>query len=513
MTMSDALAAWQVGLTRPGLHAGSNTSDLGEGNAPAAAVRQTRHCRPGPSSVRPPSTTPAEAMTTTQTIAAPLTGQQTRHHLLSGRADVEDFVARRLAHARAVEASIHAFACLDEGLVTRQAEHLKAALLRGEPPGALFGVPVAIKDIIDTVDFPTACGSPIHAGRQAGADATVVRRLRDAGAVIFGKTVTTEFATLHPGPTRNPNDLAHTPGGSSSGSAAAVAAGVVPVALGTQTNGSMLRPASFCGIYGYKPSTGLLPRTGVFPQSPTLDQVGVFARCIEDLAWVAELMAGDDGHDSSTRGVTPRPLLSVCRAVPPTTPRFCFIKTPWWSQVDDEARAACEAFIDLMQGLVTVVDMPAIAEQAVPWLGIVNEAELACALQHEYRHHADALSPGLRRRVERGMAMPVLDYLIAKNAMPRVTHAFDGHFERFDAILCPAALGSAPKGLASTGNPVMQTVWSFCGLPALSLPLLELSRGLPLGVQAVGSRHSDDRLFRDARWLVQEFLDRSAVRS
>lgn len=441
----------------------------------------------------------------------PFTGQQTREHLVSGRADVVDFVDQRLVHARALEASIHAFASLDEGRVRRQAENLKAARARGEPPGPLFGVPVAVKDIIDTVDFPTACGSPIHEGRHVEADATVVRRLRDAGAVIFGKTVTTEFATLHPGPTRNPHELEHTPGGSSSGSAAAVAAGVVPVAVGTQTNGSMLRPASFCGVYGYKPSSGLLPRTGVFPQSPSLDQVGVFARCIEDLAWVAEQMAGDDGQDSASKGIAPKPLLAVCRTEPPVMPRFCFVKTPWWLQVDVEARAAYEAFIDLMQGALTVVDMPAVAEQTVPWIGIVNEAELAHALQHEYRHHADALSPGLRLRVERGMAIPVLDYLTAKNAMPQVMRAFDGHFERYDAILCPAALGGAPRGLASTGNPVMQTVWSFAGLPALSLPLLKLPGGLPLGVQAVGSSQNDDRLLRDARWLVREFLQRSAA--
>ncbi|MDO9074208.1 MAG: amidase [Rubrivivax sp.] len=447
-------------------------------------------------------------MTTEQTVQS-LTAQETREYLVSGRADVVEFVDQQLAYAKAVEETIHAFANLDERVVRLQAEHLKASRARGEPPAPLFGVPVAIKDIFDTIDFPTAFGSPIHAGRYAVTDATVVRRLRDAGALIFGKTVTTEFATTVPGPTRNPHNPEHTPGGSSSGSAAAVAAGVVPLALGTQTQGSVLRPASFCGIYGFKPSMGLLPRTGVFEQSPSLDQVGVFARCVEDLAWAAEVMSGDDGVDPATRGVPPKQLLSVCRSEPPVTPRFCFVKTPWWSQVDEEARAAFEAFVELMDGVVTMAELPPIVEQTLQWISTVNEAELAFALQREYHHHAEALSPTLRQRVEKGSVIPVGDYLAAKDRMPHVACAFDEYFEHYDAILCPAALGGAPKGLASTGNPIMQTVWSFGGLPAVSLPLLNLSGGLPLGVQAVAARHDDARLLRSARWLVHEFVKRS----
>jgi Asp-tRNA(Asn)/Glu-tRNA(Gln) amidotransferase A subunit family amidase len=450
-------------------------------------------------------------MTTEKTLA-PASVQAIHDDLASGRIDVVEHVEVHLARAATVEATVHAFASLDERVIRLQAERLQqAARARGGPLPPLFGVPVAIKDIIDTVDFPTGCGSPIHEGRYAAADATVVRRLRDAGAVIFGKTVTTEFATLHPGPTRNPHNLAHTPGGSSSGSAAAVAAGVVPAAVGTQTNGSMLRPASFCGVYGYKPSMGLLPRTGVFPQSPSLDQIGVFARGVEDLARVAETMSGDDGHDSASAGLAPKPLLSVCCSEPPVRPRLCFMKTPWWSQLDDDARAAYDGFIERLQGLVTVVEMPAIVLQTPQWIGTVNEAELAFALQREFRQHAEALSPGLRQRVERGRAIPVLDYLVAKSRMPEVASAFDAHFADFDLILCPAALGAAPRGLASTGNPIMQTVWSFTGLPAVSLPLLTLPGGLPLGVQAVGARHDDARLLRSARWLVRACGERAAA--
>ena len=444
----------------------------------------------------------------TKTLAG-LTALELRDWLAAGKADLATVVEQQLSFARAADERIHAFASLDERVVRLQAEHLLAQRRRGEPLPPLWGVPVAVKDIVDTVDFPTAYGSPIHEGRYAVSDATVVRRLRDAGALIFGKTVTTEFATFQPGPTRNPHDPEHTPGGSSSGSAAAVAAGVVPVAIGTQTNGSVLRPASFCGVYGFKPSRGLLPRTGVFPQSPSLDQIGVFARAIEDLALAAELMAGDDGHDEASRGQPPRQLLSVARAEPPVEPRFCFVRTPWWDRVEPEAREACEAFGDLMRGVVVEAELPPVVEQAVRWHHTVNEAELAFALQREFRHHPAQLSEALRRRVEQGMRLPVVDYLVAKDRIAHVAGAFDEYFDRYDAILTPAALGAAPKGLASTGDPLMQTVWTFAGLPALAMPLLNLSNGLPLGVQAVGALHNDGRLLRSARWLVHEFVKRS----
>ncbi|MDZ7652976.1 MAG: amidase [Burkholderiaceae bacterium] len=441
-------------------------------------------------------------------ILQEMTATEVRDHLAAGHSDVASFYDQQLAFAQGVQERVQAFADLDERVIRLQAGHRKDERARGEPLGRLYGVPVAVKDIIDTIDFPTALGSPIHAGRYAVADATVVRRLRDAGAVIFGKTVTTEFATFHPGPTRNPHNLEHTPGGSSSGSAAAVAAGVVPVAIGTQTNGSLIRPASFCGVYGYKPSRGLLPRTGVFEQSPSLDQIGVFARCVEDLALVAEIMAGDDGHDHATLGQPPRQLMSVCCSAPPIEPKFCFVRTPWWDQVDPEARAAYEAFVELMRGVVVMSDLPAVVEQAIKWHEHVNEAELAFALQREYRNHPAQLSDALRKRVEQGMQMPVLDYLAAKDRIPHVASAFDEYFEHYDAILLPAALGGAPRGLASTGNPIMQTVWSFAGLPTVSMPLLNLSNGLPLGVQAAGALHNDGRLLRAIRWLVNEFVTR-----
>ena len=438
-----------------------------------------------------------------------LTASALRDWLVEGRTDVEEFHRHQLAYAQQVQERLHPFANLDERVVTLQARHRRDERHRGDAPGPLWGVPIAVKDIIDTVDFPTAFGSAIHEGRYAVADATVVRRLRNAGAVIFGKTVTTEFATLHPGPTRNQHAPEHTPGGSSSGSAAAVAAGAVPVALGTQTNGSVLRPASFCGVYGFKPSMGLLPRSGVFEQSPSLDQLGVFARHIDDLALSVEVMSGDDGLDDTSRGIASRRLRDVARSEPPVTPKFCFVRTPWWDRIDAEAREAFDAFVELMDGVVTVMELPPVVDQAVGWLRTVHESELAFAMQREYTHHRSRLSARLRGQIERGMAIPALDYLTARDRIPHVAAAFDEYFEHVDAILSPAALGAAPRGLESTGDPLMQTVWTFAGLPALSMPLLHLTEGLPLGVQAVGPLHQDGRLLRACRWLVDEFIRRS----
>ena len=438
-----------------------------------------------------------------------LTAHEVRQLLVSGQTDVSTLMQQVSAFVAAADEKVKAFAHLDDRVVNLQAEHLQKARTAGELPGPLFGVPIAIKDIIDTQDFPTEYGSPIHKGRYSVGDATVVQRLRAAGAVIMGKTVTTEFATFVPSATCNPHHLEHTPGGSSSGSAAAVAAGMVPVAIGSQTNGSVIRPASYCGVYGFKPSSGLVPRTGVLEQSPSLDQIGVFARNIDDIALVTEVIVGDDGHDAATRTQAPMRLVDVATAEPPLPPKFCFVKTPWWGQVDPEAQEAYEALVAHLDGCVEMSGLPEVVSQAAVWHKRVNEVELAFCLQKEWQHHRDQLSPALQSRVAEGMQVPVMDYLFAKDRMSHVMSAFDEYFDEYDGILCPSALGTAPAGLASTGDPIMSTVWSFAGLPTLSLPLMNLSNGLPLGVQLVGRHKLDARLLRSARWLVSEFLRRN----
>ena len=440
-----------------------------------------------------------------------MTGIEVRDYLDAGKAPAKEFYDRLLNFVEEGDKAIHAFVNFDRKVVDLRVESLEDERALGKPSGELYGMPIGIKDIIDTADFPTEFGSVIHQGRYAISNATLVRRLKDAGAVIVGKTATTEFAAMYPAATCNPHNPAHTPGGSSSGSAAAVAAGFVPVAIGSQTNGSVIRPASFCGVYGFKPSSGLIPRSGVLEQSPSLDQLGLFARSLEDIALVTEVMSGDDGFDEATKARAPLRLLQVCRSEPPVQPKFCFFKTPWWSKVDPEAQEAYQALLEHFgPELVTPLEMPAVVENAVQWQKTVHMAELAFSLQKEFRNHADQLSDTIKAQIEFGMSIPLMDYMAAKERMIHVTNAFDEYFEHFDAILTPAALGGAPQGLGSTGDPIMQTVWTFAGLPTLNLPMLHLSNGLPLGVQAIGSYQNDGRLLRSARWLIDQFLSQES---
>jgi Asp-tRNA(Asn)/Glu-tRNA(Gln) amidotransferase A subunit family amidase len=433
------------------------------------------------------------------------------HQALSeGWVDASVFYKQHVTNAKELDQQLHMFASLEERVIELQIDHLKMIKNKGEPLGRLFGVPIAVKDILDTIDFPTCYGSPIHDGRYSIGDAVVVRRLREQGAIIYGKTVTTEFATMTPAATRNPHNPEHTPGGSSSGSAAAVAAGVVPVALGSQTNGSVIRPASYCGVYAFKPSMGELPRSGMLEQSTSLDQIGLFARCIEDLALVGEIMSGDDGEDAASQGKSPRQWLSVATSKPPLDPKFCFVRTPWWDRMEPEAQEACNAFVELMDGVVEVVELPSVIEQTIKWHATVNDAEMLHSYYYEFHNRADALSPQLRKRLEAAQGISAVDYLLARERIPHVACAFDEIFDRYDAILTPAALGAAPKGLETTGDPIMQTVWTFAGLPVVGMPLLTAAGDMPLGVQAIGQAQRDGRLLRSCNWLVNTFLERAS---
>ena len=433
------------------------------------------------------------------------------HQALSeGWVDASCFYKQHVAQAKELDQQLYLFASLEERVIDLQVDHLKMTKSKGEPLGRLFGVPISVKDIFDTIDFPTCYGSPIHDGRYSIGDAVVVRRLRDQGAVIYGKTVTTELATMTPAATRNPHNPEHTPGGSSSGSAAAVAAGVVPVALGSQTNGSVIRPASYCGVYAFKPSMGELPRSGMLEQSTSLDQIGLFARSIEDLAMVGEIMSGDDGEDRASQGKSPRQWLRVATSQPPLPPKFCFVRTPWWDRMEPEAQEACNAFVELMDGVVEVVELPAVIEQTIKWHATVNDAEMLHSYYYEFHNRADALSPQLRKRLEAAQGISAVEYLLARERIPHVACAFDEIFERYDAILTPAALGAAPKGLETTGDPIMQTVWTFAGLPVVGMPLLTAAGDMPLGVQAIGQAQRDGRLLRSCNWLVNTFLERAS---
>jgi Asp-tRNA(Asn)/Glu-tRNA(Gln) amidotransferase A subunit family amidase len=416
-----------------------------------------------------------------------------------------------LRRVREVDDAVQAWAFLDPDYALEQARAADEFRLSGRPIGPLHGVPVGLKDIIDTADMPTENGSPLCAGRTPSRDAAVVTRLREAGAVIMGKTVTTEFATRTPGKTRNPHDPAHTPGGSSSGSAAAVAAGMVPVAFGSQTTGSTIRPASYCGVYGFKPTHGLISRHGMFQLSRSLDHVGLFARGIDDIALLLECVVGYDERDPDTRPMAVAPYRAIAAEEPPLPPMVAFVRTPWWSQVDADARDAFKELIERLGDQVETVDLVSASTDTAAWHEAVSGPEVALNLRREYETSPDGLSAALRGRIERGRAVSGLEYLAARGKVAPLTAAFTELFEqRYDAILTPAATGTAPRGLASTGDPIFCALWTLCGMPALSIPLMQGDNGLPLGVQLVGARHGDARLLRTARWLVDAVASRAS---
>ncbi len=418
-----------------------------------------------------------------------------------GAVSSEQLVDASLARIRESEPQVEAWQYLDPAHALAQARALDEKRSRGEALGPLHGLPVGIKDIIDTADMPTEDGTVLHAGRTPDRDAAVVAMLRAAGAVILGKTVTTECAYFHPGKTRNPHNPGHTPGGSSSGSAAAVAAGMVPLALGSQTNGSVIRPAAFCGVYGFKPTHGLISRHGILKLSRTLDHVGVFARTLEDVALLAEQLVGYDEHDPDTRPRARVPFRATVADEPPLAPLLAFVKGPAWERATEETKNAFAELVGELGDRVVEVELPGTAPRALDWHRTIMAAEMAANFDLEWEKGRERLSETLRALLARGREVSALEYQQALARIPILNEGFGEIFERCDAILTPAAPGTAPKGLGATGDPAFCTLWTLLGMPALSLPLMRGENGLPLGVQLVGPRHDDARLLRTARWL------------
>ncbi|TFH88595.1 amidase [Billgrantia azerbaijanica] len=431
---------------------------------------------------------------------AALTAREAARRIAEGALTSAELVAACLDNIAAQEETVQAWAFLDRDKAMIEAKERDRRRQRGLPLGPLHGVPVGVKDIIDVKGMPTGNGTPLDEGRRPFADATVIRRLRAAGAVILGKTVTTELAYYHPGKTRNPHDPTRTPGGSSSGSAAAVAAGMVPLALGTQTNGSVIRPASYCGVVGFKPTFGSVPRSGVLTLAPSLDQLGLFARSIEDAA-LAELLMGEDGADLDVRE-SPGPLTATALAEPPVTPALAVVKTPFWERADAATRDAFGELAAALGEAAAEVELPEVFGRGVGWLGGVMAAEMARNLGHYVDRAPAQVSEKLRELISDGRAMKAPDYLAARDMRQVLRESLGPLFQRFDVIVTPAATGEAPVGLESTGDPVFCTLWTFCGLPTLSVPLLTGPNGLPVGVQLVAPPGQDARLLRTARWLV-----------
>jgi amidase len=424
---------------------------------------------------------------TTNTDARPalLSARALAARIAQGRLTAEALAEDCLAMAAEREPVVRAFSHLDREAFLAEARARDAA----PPAGPLHGVPFAIKDVIDCTPLPSGCGSPIYRDYFPVADAGAVAMARRAGGVAMGKTVTAEFATSHPGPTTNPHDPAHTPGGSSSGSAAAVAAFMVPLALGTQTGGSMIRPASFCGVVGYKPSFGTVNRCGVKQVSDSLDTVGVFARSVDDAALALAAITGRADLD---------------RAAPAAPARIGIYLGHDWSAADADAQAALEAAVTaLARAGVALREIapPPELETFAHAHHTIEYFELARALQHEYRHHREQLTPGLARRVETGLACAGEDYAAALAQARRGRAAVAPWFEDLDLVLTPAAPGEAPSGLGSTGNSAFNRNWTLLRLPCLTLPSHRGAHGLPVGVQFVGPRGADARVLAQGAWL------------
>ncbi len=420
----------------------------------------------------------------------------------------EALVSACLDRIAARDGDVLAWAHLDPAQALDDARAADAARRSGQGAGPLNGVPIGIKDIIDTAGRPTEFGCPIFQGRRPMADATVVTQLKNAGAIILGKTVTTELALLTPSVTRNPLNLAHSPGGSSAGSAAAVADFMVPAALGTQTAGSVLRPASYCGIYGFKPTRGLIPRSGILMQSHTLDTAGVLARSIEDLALLTDVLAAQDPADPVSYSRSQPGLRATAMTDAPLPPLFAVIKTPAW---DTDAHPIMrEAFDELVAALgdcCQVMDLDS-AGDAIEQQSIVQLAENAAYYGPLLKRAPELLSPGLTRRLEAGLAISATQYIDAIRARDGLYQVIDEITTNFTAILTLAAPGPAPKlSEGITGSPIFNGLWTYYGCPCISVPVMEVD-GLPLGVQLVGSRGDDGRLLRTARWL-ENYLARA----
>ena len=420
---------------------------------------------------------------------------------LSSRALTEDCLARIAAR----ESTVEAWHFLDPAYALAQADQCDTLQRSGQPLGPLHGVPVGLKDIIDTCDMPTENGTVLCSGRRPSRDATVVTRLRAAGAVLLGKTVTTELAVFHPGKTRNPRDPTRTPGGSSSGSAAAVADGMCPLAIGSQTNGSVIRPASFCGVVGFKPSHGLISRAGVLLQSRPLDHVGLFAREVADVALLGDVLAGFDHQDADTRtGAGPR-LLETATADWTREPHLAFVPTPVWDSAEASTQEAFSQLVETLGERVTLVTLPDPFSQAHVAHKTIMEADLALNYGDLWERGRVQISTTLQEMIERGQTITAVEYHRAANRAVALRQSVEPLFERFDALLTPAAPGEAPVGLQQTGSPVFCTIWTLLGVPAVSLPLLRGPAGLPLGVQLVGGWGEDARLLSAAAWLGRNF--------
>jgi len=398
-----------------------------------------------------------------------------------------ELVAACLDRIKAREPEIGAWTFLDAERALAEARARDAEA----PRGPLHGVPVAIKDIIDTADMPTTYGSPIYAKHRPGVDAACVTLVRRAGGIPLGKTVTTEFAYFAPGKTKNPHNPRHTPGGSSSGSAAAVADAMVPAALGTQTAASIVRPATFCGVVGYKPTIGMYPLAGIKPFAASFDTLGTITRGVDDAMLMWRVLHADSA------AIAPR-------AKPP---RIGLCRTPQWDQAEPATVQAFETAAGKLRKVgatVAEVELPTRFRDLVELHKRIMAFESARAYATEYADHRDLLSPQLVDLIELGLKQAVTGYLDDRRALEAAKRELATIMASHDALLAPAARGEAPEGLAATGDPVFSRMWTLLQLPTITLPVLRGPHNLPVGVQLLAPFGADAALLQIARWAAAQ---------
>jgi Asp-tRNA(Asn)/Glu-tRNA(Gln) amidotransferase A subunit family amidase len=408
-----------------------------------------------------------------------------RKAIANGTFSATDYLRACLDRIAERESDVGAFVHLAAGRALAQAADADAR----SASGALHGIPVAIKDIIDTHDMPTEHGSPIYKGSMPLSDGACVAMLRRAGAIVLGKTVTPEFAAVTPGRTANPHNLKHTPGGSSSGSAAAVADFMVPIAIGTQTVGSTIRPASYCGVVGYMPSHQILPVQGVKVQAGSLDNLGILTRSVADVALVANAILGCDALDAEP-GVAP--------------PRIGFCPSPHWPQAQESTRLVMADAIGLLRkagATVEDVSLPESFEAALPAHWTILAFEFAHAMAYEYEAHRDRLSAKLVELLNRGFATPFADYREACAIAVACRREFVPIIANYDVLLTPAAASEAPEGLQAPSDLLFQRFWTLLHVPAITLPGFSGPNNLPIGIQLIGAHLEDTKLLRTAAWV------------
>lgn len=474
---------------------------------PLATGRYSRKTGRAPEEPGFPSSERAMTDPSPLTSIEKLSAAEAACEMAAGRLTAVALAKACLARIAKRDADVLAWAYLDPDRILAAARAADDARGRGEALPPLSGIPVAIKDIIDTADAPTENGTAVFKGRRPDKDAAIVTQLKSAGAIVFGKTVTTELAFFGPGKTRNPHDPARTPGGSSSGSAAAVADCQVPLAIGTQTAGSLIRPASYCGVVGFKPTFGAVSRTGVLPQSAPLDTIGGYARTIDDIALMMDAITSYDASDADMRPETnPGTGQKLTQAVENPlgkAPRIAFVKSPAWPNADAEAKRAYEAFAASLGARAEVVEtpLPADFDGSLRLQQIVQFSDIAKNYGPIADAHPDVMSEKLKEVIAEGRSFSSADYAAARAERDPLYESLAPILANYDAILTPAAPGIALKGLEATGSPMFNALWTYLGMPCISLPLLTLD-GMPLGAQLVAARDADGELLRISKWMM-----------